>query len=265
MIMNLSEMDDADAKRLVDFAAGLTFGLHGRIERVTAKVFLLSPHNVTVTAQDKARIAKAASSTSPETWPGGLTVAGDQVRACAPICAGFNPRSRPIVLASRGTMGGGRSSPDGPQWAEDREKSSMALFWSVIAFALYLYLLLIIARLVVEVARQFARSWRPVGVAAVGIELVYVEHRSAGEGAAPSHSTPPAGWGEPRPEHHDSADRYSGPALGGVGARLVIDLPVPRAGRAGWKVRHDLRYALQHMHHPQLTAELLGSGLTITR
>ena len=56
VIMNLSEMDDADAKRLVDFAAGLTFGLRGRIERVTAKVFLLSPHNVTVTAQDKARI-----------------------------------------------------------------------------------------------------------------------------------------------------------------------------------------------------------------
>ena len=56
VIMNLSEMDDADAKRLVDFAAGLTFGLRGRIERVTAKVFLLSPHNVTVTAQDKAKI-----------------------------------------------------------------------------------------------------------------------------------------------------------------------------------------------------------------
>ena len=58
VIMNLSEMDDADAKRLVDFAAGLTFGLHGRLERVTAKVFLLSPHNVTVTAQDRARIAE---------------------------------------------------------------------------------------------------------------------------------------------------------------------------------------------------------------
>jgi cell division inhibitor SepF len=56
VIMNLSEMNDPDAKRLVDFAAGLTFGLHGRIERVTAKVFLLTPHNVTVTAQDKARI-----------------------------------------------------------------------------------------------------------------------------------------------------------------------------------------------------------------
>jgi cell division inhibitor SepF len=56
VIMNLSDMDDADAKRLVDFAAGLTFGLRGRIERVTAKVFLLSPHNVSVTAQDRARI-----------------------------------------------------------------------------------------------------------------------------------------------------------------------------------------------------------------
>jgi cell division inhibitor SepF len=56
VIMNLSDMDDADAKRLVDFAAGLTFGLHGRLERVTAKVFLLSPHNVTVTASDKAKI-----------------------------------------------------------------------------------------------------------------------------------------------------------------------------------------------------------------
>ena len=41
--MNLTDMEDADAKRLVDFAAGLVFGLHGTIERVTAKVFLLSP------------------------------------------------------------------------------------------------------------------------------------------------------------------------------------------------------------------------------
>jgi cell division inhibitor SepF len=56
VIMNLTEMDDADAKRLVDFAAGLSFGLHGSIERVTAKVFLISPQDVDVTAEDKARI-----------------------------------------------------------------------------------------------------------------------------------------------------------------------------------------------------------------
>ena len=58
VIMNLTEMDDSDAKRLVDFAAGLIFGLHGSIERVTQKVFLLSPANVSVTAEDKARIAE---------------------------------------------------------------------------------------------------------------------------------------------------------------------------------------------------------------
>jgi len=58
VIMNLTEMDDANAKRLVDFAAGLIFGLHGRIERVTNKVFLLSPEHVEVTAEDKARIVE---------------------------------------------------------------------------------------------------------------------------------------------------------------------------------------------------------------
>lgn len=57
VIMNLTEMEDADAKRLVDFAAGLIFGLRGTIERVTSKVFLLSPQNVNVTAEDKERIA----------------------------------------------------------------------------------------------------------------------------------------------------------------------------------------------------------------
>ena len=59
VIMNLTEMDDIDAKRLVDFAAGLSFGLRGRIERVTNKVFLLSPEHVEVTAEDKARIAES--------------------------------------------------------------------------------------------------------------------------------------------------------------------------------------------------------------
>ena len=58
VIMNLTEMDEGDAKRLVDFAAGLVFGLRGNFERVTNRVFLLSPANVHVTAEDKARIAE---------------------------------------------------------------------------------------------------------------------------------------------------------------------------------------------------------------
>jgi cell division inhibitor SepF len=59
VIMNLTDMDDADAKRLVDFSAGLVFGRHGSIERITAKVFLLTPANVEITAEDKSRMAGA--------------------------------------------------------------------------------------------------------------------------------------------------------------------------------------------------------------
>ena len=57
VIMNVSDMDESDAKRLVDFSAGLIFGLRGSIERITSKVFLLSPHNVSVAAEDKERLA----------------------------------------------------------------------------------------------------------------------------------------------------------------------------------------------------------------
>jgi cell division inhibitor SepF len=56
VIMNLTDMSDDDAKRLVDFAAGLIFGLRGSIEKVTNKVFLLSPSSVAVSAEDKRRI-----------------------------------------------------------------------------------------------------------------------------------------------------------------------------------------------------------------
>ncbi|MEX5294883.1 cell division protein SepF [Kocuria sp. CPCC 205268] len=48
VIMNVSDMGDAEAKRLVDFSAGLVFALHGSIERVTGKVFLLTPSYVEV-------------------------------------------------------------------------------------------------------------------------------------------------------------------------------------------------------------------------
>ncbi|WP_375498157.1 YggT family protein [uncultured Jatrophihabitans sp.] len=50
----------------------------------------------------------------------------------------------------------------------------MSLLWQVIGYALWLYIVLILARIVIEWTRQFARKWRPVGAAAVGLELVYV-------------------------------------------------------------------------------------------
>ena len=58
VIMNLTEMEDGDAKRIVDFSAGLVFGLHGTIERITNKVFLLSPANVDVAAEARAQLAQ---------------------------------------------------------------------------------------------------------------------------------------------------------------------------------------------------------------
>jgi cell division inhibitor SepF len=56
VIMNLTDMVESDAKRLVDFAAGLVFGLRGSIERVTSKVFLLSPAHVEVASAERPRV-----------------------------------------------------------------------------------------------------------------------------------------------------------------------------------------------------------------
>ena len=53
VIMNLSEMDENNSKRLVDFSAGLIFGLHGSIERVTNKVFLLTPEDIEVSGENE--------------------------------------------------------------------------------------------------------------------------------------------------------------------------------------------------------------------
>ena len=58
VIMNLSELDDPDAKRIIDFAAGLVFGMRGSIERITNKVFLLSPVNVDVGDAARAQVAQ---------------------------------------------------------------------------------------------------------------------------------------------------------------------------------------------------------------
>lgn len=60
VIINLSDMEESERKRLVDFASGLVFGHHGTIERVTSKVFLLSPANVRVSSEDKTAAAEAS-------------------------------------------------------------------------------------------------------------------------------------------------------------------------------------------------------------
>ena len=60
VIMNLSDMEEAERKRLIDFASGLVFGHAGTIERVTSKVYLLTPPNVTVSGEEKSAAAQAS-------------------------------------------------------------------------------------------------------------------------------------------------------------------------------------------------------------
>ena len=51
VIINLSQMSEPEARRLIDFASGLSMGLYGKIERVTNKVFLLSPEHVAISGE----------------------------------------------------------------------------------------------------------------------------------------------------------------------------------------------------------------------
>lgn len=56
VIMNLSGTDPDLSKRLIDFASGLTYGLSGGLKKVSDKVFMLTPHNVDVSAEDRRRL-----------------------------------------------------------------------------------------------------------------------------------------------------------------------------------------------------------------
>ena len=72
VIMNLTELDDASAKRLVDFAAGLVFALRGGFDKVTNRVFLLTPADVEVSADDARKLVGRVGSVG--------SVGGDRLR-----------------------------------------------------------------------------------------------------------------------------------------------------------------------------------------
>lgn len=65
VILNLSRMQEGDAKRLIDFASGLSMGLNGRIERVTSKVFLLSPEHIAVSGDEQSQNDNGSFFVSP--------------------------------------------------------------------------------------------------------------------------------------------------------------------------------------------------------
>jgi cell division inhibitor SepF len=56
VILNLQSSDQELSKRLIDFTSGLTYALDGGMQRVADKVFLLTPRNVEVSAEERARL-----------------------------------------------------------------------------------------------------------------------------------------------------------------------------------------------------------------
>ena len=58
VILNLQGTDDPIARRLVDFASGLVFGLDGKIEMVASRVYLLTPVNMEVSAEERERLVE---------------------------------------------------------------------------------------------------------------------------------------------------------------------------------------------------------------
>jgi len=56
VILNLQQSDQELSKRLIDFASGLTYALDGGMQRIADKVFLLTPRNVEVSAEERARM-----------------------------------------------------------------------------------------------------------------------------------------------------------------------------------------------------------------
>ena len=58
VILNLQATDGELAKRLIDFASGLTYALEGGMQKIAEKTFLLTPRNVEVSAEEKARLVE---------------------------------------------------------------------------------------------------------------------------------------------------------------------------------------------------------------
>jgi YggT family protein len=50
----------------------------------------------------------------------------------------------------------------------------VTLLWGVVWYALHVYFIVLLIRLVLDWTRQFARAWRPAGTAAIGFEIVYM-------------------------------------------------------------------------------------------
>src|SRR5262245_25084917 len=94
---------------------------------------------------------------------------------CGPLC-----RAASVRACTRSVDGGrrGEQPARGPGKSRLRaggeEVGAVTTFFAALYYILHVYLVIILARVVVETTRQFARSWRPVGIAAISLEVVYI-------------------------------------------------------------------------------------------
>ena len=116
VILNLQGTDTDLSKRLIDFASGLTYALDGGMQRIADKVFLLTPRNVEVSAEERARLIEkgffnqslggrsgrrmlragmSSGSSVQATWPPRLRAAG-----ASPCSSPTSTRRGPQALAS---------------------------------------------------------------------------------------------------------------------------------------------------------------------
>jgi FtsZ-interacting cell division protein YlmF len=66
VMVNLQGVDTDLSKRLIDFSSGLTYALDGGMQRIANGVFLLTPRNVGISAEERARLVESVSSTSAD-------------------------------------------------------------------------------------------------------------------------------------------------------------------------------------------------------
>ena len=163
VIMDLVTMDNADAKRLVDFAAGLAFALRGSFDKVATKVFLLSPADVDVTRRGTAphrRGRLLRLSVGIPVGPSSSSAAVD-----AGVQVGWRRRAGPPAVS-------GTAACINVTHLPVVRSAQLALFFEILGFALFVFWLLLIARVVVEFIRSFSRDWQPKGVTVVILEVI---------------------------------------------------------------------------------------------
>ena len=100
VILNLQSADQDLSKRLIDFASGLTYALDGGMQRVADKVFLLTPRNVEVSAEERARMLERGGFFNQAWRPWTAAPPGRRSRPPAPPRAarGAPRRARTSVL-----------------------------------------------------------------------------------------------------------------------------------------------------------------------